>query len=214
MKKGLYLLAIAAFLQLVFLVSCSDDDCGGPFPNRFRTIGLELQNLKLVSFNTATNNYLFEPLAVQEVANENNYFIGLTPVKENYTAFRQSPGFSFIDKAYACSPMPPRSEEVITSITITADKDFNAEYTRSENLAALFDVIVVDDLNGVSSERMSVPELLTLSPNMKDQLYFVLNTAPEHAGTYKFKFQINLSLAGEEKVLSKETQEVMLDPGA
>lgn len=214
MKKQLYLLAIAAFLQLVLLVSCSDDGCGGPFPNRFRTVDLEPRNLKLMDFNSSTDEYSFQPLPAQEVVSEKDYFIELTPVKESYTAFRQSTRFSFIEKAYAYSPIPPHSDEVITSIIITADKDFNPEFTKSEKLAALFDVIVVDHTDGVNNQRMSLPGYLALSPNIKDKLYLVLNAPPQKADIYNFEIQFSKSLAGEKKLFRKQTQEVKLDPGA
>ena len=215
MKKAFSILSIVALFNLVLIVACSDDDdCGsGGSTNRFKVNDISLSNLKLEDPTLELTNHTLVAATPQDVLSEKEYFIAVNLITENYTAHKQSPKFSLVESAYACSPMPPYSDETILSLTVRANKDFSSAHPAGADLTELFDVVVFNAHKGIYYSRMSVSDYIASQPSSPNKLYLVLNTAPEKQDSFNFEVSYHTSLKGQEvKIFKKQTPEVNLVP--
>src|SRR5690606_39227124 len=125
MEKKLVLIFTGyVFLFVVGTVSCDIHDCG-PFPNRYKTVGLEWSNYKATYSDTSDTK-----LVLSEIENDSvdflQYSIFIMPRQETYFAQNSTRRtFCLVKTAFACSPVEPKTDEKIDSIVITATKDFD-----------------------------------------------------------------------------------------
>ncbi|MFY8299922.1 DUF5034 domain-containing protein [Pseudoalteromonas sp. SS15] len=121
--------------------------------------------------------------------------------------------FSLISKAYACSPIPPYTEQRISSIKVTSSAAFNDDLPAGSSLNDVFDVVYLDyvptpyysEQNG-DVDYFSVTEFTAQPDNMPAEItQLALNTEPKYKQNHVFFIEINFH-SGEQFLL--ETREV------
>jgi len=175
MKKQFKFFFVFYIAFLVVGAACNsliDDDCG-PFPNKFSVTDLE--------WDTPTSN---------SSVFYSNLEININPVGTYFFANRNS--FSLITQSYACSPIPPETDDRLLNMEITANADYNALYTQGTNLIDIFDVEVFYSRSG-ERETYSLTEFLSNNRKFPDQMWLRLNTPPQTNTelSFIFKFMID-----------------------
>ena len=184
MKNKLFIL-LGGFWILFLIGNFSCDTCG-PFPNKFKMIGLDWFNYKAIYSDTASTR-----LKLLEIANDtvdfNMYSIDIKPKQETYFAQHSSRwSFSLINAAYACDPAIPQTDEKIDSIVITSAKDFDFNHPSGIELSDVFDIIVLDDANGVYYEKYTLNEYIGTNPYVPNELVLVLKEQPDLTTDFQF----------------------------
>jgi hypothetical protein len=127
---------ISAF-TIVIVVSCGGgSDCGSGFDYT----SFDIDNMTLYAHDRNTvytapfddDIYSFDDIEFTIIADE------ITKLSYIPKTFFQ---YGLVPRAYACSPVPPSTDEVIREIIITSDSDYSDEYLAGSNLADLFEVI-------------------------------------------------------------------------
>jgi len=212
MKKILFVLMTGIILYVGLLLSCSkpeEDDCG-PFTNRFKVNGINMKCLKLIDYDSLSNDYQFDSISSNDTLSIDNFFIELDPVKEFYIAGNSIKRFSIISEAYACSPPIPFSETSIDYITMTCNKDYDSSHKAGVDLISKFDVIVLDIYKNIINYRLSLKDFIYLRPNAKDRLYLVLNKEPEKSDSYKFEITYMQTQNSNQALFKMETKEIKI----
>ena len=160
MKNKLFIL-LGGFWILFLIGNFSCDTCG-PFPNKFKMIGLDWFNYKAIYSDTASTR-----LKLLEIAND-------------------TVDFSLINSAYACDPAIPQTDEKIDSIVITSAKDFDINHPSGIDLSDVFDVVVLDDANGIYFEKYTLDDYLDTNPYVPNELVLVLNKQPDLTTDFQF----------------------------
>lgn len=168
-----------------------DDGCG-PFKDKFRTTDFATATARLDDLSPEAGLRLSaiagDTLAPGELA------IQMLPVQEHYFSETSGRGaFRFVAVAYACSPVIPTSDEVITGIQVFSDTPFGPGYAVGDDLARLFDVVVLDRAAG-GYQRFDLETFLAQAPNAVDELVLVLKAPP--AATSGFRFTVKYSQTG------------------
>lgn len=200
--KRLAGLAVAAAV----LSACGggdDIDTCGPFINYnpYDIVGLEA---KAVSFEQLPERVAYEvnttELTGSDIISEGRFIIELDADTEqgSTTTYHLGEnadfwqGLSIFNKAYACSPPPPYTNEVIESITITSDRDFSVEYPAGSSLNELFVVAhqrfgYVYDENS-DGERIYKPlnDFLNTQPSASMFMQLMLTQTPESEKSHQF----------------------------
>ena len=184
MKNKLFIL-LGGFWILFLIGNFSCDTCG-PFPNKFKMIGLDWFNYKAIYSDTASTR-----LKLLEIANDtvdfNMYSIDIKPKQETYFAQHSSRwSFSLINSAYACDPAIPQTDEKIDSIVITSAKDFDINHPSGIDLSDVFDVVVLDDANGIYFEKYTLDDYLDTNPYVPNELVLILNKQPDLTTDFQF----------------------------
>ena len=170
MKKQLKFFLGFYFAFLVIGVSCNSlDDTCGPFPNKFSVISLE--------WNTPTADSM----------QYQNYTINIQPTATYFFARKNS--FSLIPQSYACSPVPPETDDEILNIEITANEDYSPLFTQGTNLIDLFDVDVSYYRTG-ERETYSLNQFLSTDRKFPDDMVLRLNTPPANAANLSFVVKV------------------------
>jgi len=124
--------------------------------------------------------------------------------------------FSLFNTAFACSPLPPSTNEKITDIKITSSAPFNTELASGAVLNEKFDVIFTHSETPYYDYNPTGPGVLyySLEKYLAQEniaagfgIQLKLNEAPEYAGEHIFFIEMTLD-SGE--VFSMETAEVSL----
>ena len=183
-NKLLILLGGFLILNLFGLFSC-EDKCG-PFPNRFKIIGLDWVNYKAIYSDTADTRLLLSDIENDSVDHD-KYAILIAPKQETYYAQNtQKLHFSFIQSAYACSPPIPETDEKIDSIVILSESDFNLNHPSGNDLSDLFDIVVLDHANGIYHEKFDLNDYLSTNPNVPSELTLILKEQPDLTTDFEF----------------------------
>lgn len=177
-----------AFLGLLLASGACDtvvEDCG-PFQDKFKTTGFNTTTYRIdASASSDAEPDLF--VIENDTLSAGEFAIRMVPQKElYYSSSKASTGVSFVSAAYACSPPIPSSDEVIQNIRIYSGKAFNSEYSAEDNLADLFDVLVLNRSKGMIYERFSLKGFLASEPNAVDELILVLNSVPKEVSDHRF----------------------------
>lgn len=180
-------ISLAVFFTII-AISCNifEDDCG-PFDSKFKTIGFitELNNISIIE--SPNLNIQYSTLEKDSVR-FNEISISMFPVGKSYsTNLKKKTSFLSTNVAFACSPVIPVSEEIVTGIEIFSDKNFNSEYTSGNNLAELFDVVVL--YRSSDYQRYDLNEFVSSEPNVPDEIFLLLKSAPETTDQFQFKIQ-------------------------
>lgn len=210
-KKSGYLLSVFSLLQLLFFVSCYDD-CGGTTANRFKTTGISLSNLKLENSQAGAAHYTFTSAGPEEELKAEQYAIGITPLLQTYTAQRQAAP-PLTNYAFACSPLPPYSEESILSLSIRSKQAFGEGFPAGSDISSFFDIVIADPDHAHYMQRMSLQEFLSDSPTVKTQYYLLLNSPIKQSGFYQFVLSFEKTLHGNKEKFETETTAVKLTAG-
>lgn len=177
---------ILGFLTLVIvsLIYSCNMRCG-PFPDKFKVIGLRWSTLQATYQDTISPD-----LVVSEIENDSvfyrNYAIRVYSVIKKY--FSQK-SFEIFPSAYACSPSEPSTIERIDSIVIRSDKDFDSENVAGKDLSALFDISYYDQWLGVYSNKMYLKDYLLTRPFVPIEFMLILREKPETELAHQFTVQ-------------------------
>jgi hypothetical protein len=161
-------------LFLIAGVSCNSliEDCG-PFPEKYNVVSLQWDSV-------GSNAVQFEDFALT-----------IQPVAASFFSSTKTKSFQWIQKSYACSGLPPETDDLIVNIEITANNDFSPLYTQGTNLIDVFDVEVLYHREGVR-DSYALTEFLSMNRKFPDQMILTLNTPPAFSGEFSFVFKINI----------------------
>jgi hypothetical protein len=167
----------------ISLISCNK--CG-PFPDKFKTLGLEWNIYGAVYSDTAANK-----LSLSEIVNDtvayNLYAIRIKPETEYYFTVNQNyNSFELINSVFACDPALPTTDERIDSIIIITDKDFDSNYPAVTDLSDLFDIVVIDETNYTVQEKFKLNSYLETKPTMPRYMTLILNSPPNLTTDFEF----------------------------
>jgi hypothetical protein len=186
MKKK-QLIFISGFFIIILLGLFSCEEKCGPFPNKFKVVGLYWKNYQATYSDTA-GGVLLGHIENNSVI-YNKYSIFITPDQETYFAQNaRKLTFNLIQSAYACSPLIPTTDEKIDSIVILSGSDFNANYLSGKDLSVLFDVVVFDRAKGIYYEKYNLKDYWASNPYVPTDLTLILKEQP--AVTTDFIFQV------------------------
>ena len=180
------LLILLGGFSIIFLIGIFSCDKCGPFPNKFKIITLDWFNYKAIYSDTASTR-----LILSEIANDtvefNMYSIFIKPRQETYFAQNINKwSFSLINSAYACSPGIPQTDEKIDSIVITSTKDFDINHPSGIGLSDLFDIIVLDDANGIYYKKYTLNDYIETNPYVPSELVLILKKQPDLTTDFEF----------------------------
>lgn len=207
-KNTLYNVLAAILIATIVIIACElpvDPDCG-PFKDRFMAVDFKTQINRITCLDTLHTDIQFMIMDTDTFSFD-EFAITMYPVAEYYFSNRHSNRLAFfISNVYACSPIHPSSDEVIRDIRIYSDRNFNEGYPAGENLAEMFDVIVLyySSLHGY--RRYDLREFLLSEHTVPDEMNFVLTSQPEY--TDRIQFTIEYEMHG----LVLEYYEVTTDP--
>lgn len=194
LKRASFVLLFAFVASTLFTTSCAlGDSC--VFDDRFRTLG----------FATLENRMIFVPGSefpqFQQVGGRtilfSEYAISFIPMAETYnseSAPRASRSISPIADAMAVCQVPAiTSDERITNISITADRDYTPDFPAGSELRSLFNVYTIYLAIGATTQPLT--SYLQGEPTVADQTTFLLNTPP--TTSEDIRFTIVYELDGE-----------------
>ena len=186
-QKVKLILTGSLFLFIIGLASC-ESDCG-PFPNKFKIIGLDWHNYNATYTDTPDTDLMLNDIENDSVV-FNEYSILIVPIQETYFAQNfNNRKYKLITTAYACSPLIPETDEKIDSIVIKSTKDFNENYPSGSDLAALFDVVVRDLSNNIYDKKFSLKDYLGTNPSIPNELALILREQPDLETDFEFLVQ-------------------------
>jgi len=175
-----------AVLFTFITISCdapTDLDCG-PFPDKFRVTDFSTSIKNVTYYDSSSWSVQLSDIQGDSIQ-FNKFAIQMYPVTEVYfSSVLERFNIQIIQKAYACSPIEPASDDKILDIQIYSDKDFNAEYPAGENLAELFKVYALYMRDG--SRRVDLVDFISEEPNAPDQLILLLSSGPSEATEFLF----------------------------
>ncbi len=204
MKNFITTLFIGIISGLICLSSClkinPEPQCG-PFNNRFSSTGLTTNTLKIKSYDSLSGRFDIAYLNLLDTIPYKKLALRLMPEKKFYIATSLHKGctFSIFSEAYACSPPIPYSDEKVDDIIIKSNTDYDQTHISGDNLADLFEVVIVDNFNSIYNNKMSLKNFLALRPNTKDELYLLLTKAPEKTDDFIFQIQYIRTLGTDQK---------------
>jgi len=184
-KKTVIVFLTLVSLFMITAISCNitGDDCG-PFDDKFKTVefSTDLKNTSIsenpgldVQYNTLESDTI----------GFDRFSITMFPIGEYYSLNSERlNSFSLIPSAFACSPPIPVSEEMITNIEIFSNRNFSSEYASGENLAELFEIVVLYRNSGY--QRSNLNEFLSSEPNVPDEIFLMLKSEPETTEPIQF----------------------------
>lgn len=151
--------------------SLIDDDCG-PFPNKY--------SITELAWNApATNSAVMYDDVEIDINTVGTYF------------FASRNSFNLITKSYACSPIPPETDDRLLSMEITANADYSPLYTQGTNLIDIFNVEVYYARNDMR-QTYSLAEFLSSDRKFPDRMLLRLNTPPATDAEFSFIFKFTI----------------------
>ncbi|MDD4209657.1 MAG: hypothetical protein PHI52_04890 [Bacteroidales bacterium] len=190
MRQKIILIFSAYFAILIIgLIACDEiNDCG-PFPNKFKVVGLDWVNYKAIYSDTADTKLLLSYIDNDSVI-FNEYSIFIAPRQETYFAQNSVDwNFSLIQSAYACSPVIPTTDEKIDSVVILSQKDFDTNHPAGTDLSDLFEIVVLDNANGIYYEKFEIENYLSTNPTVPSELTLILNHQPDMTTDFEFSIK-------------------------
>ncbi|HUH73117.1 MAG TPA: hypothetical protein VLZ75_01795 [Chitinophagales bacterium] len=162
--KKIHLLFSIAFLLLLFSMmnACKRDgtDCGNNMPKFYAT---EMYGI--------THDESFEKITDTTVIRYEDLRIEINFSGKHYSLWR--PRFNIFPSAFACDPVPPYSEEIITDIIITANQDYDSLHLAGADLKDLFYVKKYS-----FDSKFTLEDYLKTEPKVEN-LQFSLKSAPD-----------------------------------
>lgn len=184
-KKTIVAYILLVSFSMITVVSCNltDDDCG-PFDDKFKTVDFQAE-LKSITISESPGLNLQYSTLESDTVGFDTFGLSMFPIGEYYSMNSERfNSFSLIPSSFACSPPIPVSEEMITDLEIFSNRNFNSEYTSGENLAELFEIVFLYGNSGYQKSNLN--EFLSSEPNVPDELFLVLKSAPETTEPIQF----------------------------
>jgi hypothetical protein len=177
------------------LLSCRGK-CG-PFPDKYKIVGLDWSIYQAICSETPPNNKLTLHSIENDSIYYNQYAVNVRPVQKTYYSNNVKRwNLNLIQSAYACDPVRPTTDETIEKIIIQAEKDFNSKYPSGANLALLFDIFVPESYSSNNKKKYSLEEFIKTKSIIPREFTLVLNTSP--SVTTDFEFLISYTQNGVE----------------
>ena len=175
-----------ALLGLLLAFSACDAavDCG-PFHDKFKTTDFTTAAYRIENGDSLQAAPILSPIE-NDTLTEGAFAVRMTPMQESYSSSKRSRPLGFVLAAYACLPAPPSSDEIIRDIQIYSDQAFNRAYAADDDLADLFDVLVLSFANQFNYRRFDLHDFLSEAPNAAEELVLVLKAAPEMTSAFRF----------------------------
>lgn len=187
----LYITMVSLFMLIAISCNITEDDCG-PFNDKFKTVAFQAGSKNITISENPSLDVQYSTLESDTIGFD-KFGLSMFPVLESYSLnLERLNSFSLIPSAFACSPPIPVSEEMITDIEIFSNRNFNSEYTSGENLAELFEIVVL--YRGSGYQLSNLNEFLSSEPNVPDEIFLVLKSAP--VTTEPIQFTIKYSQNG------------------
>lgn len=176
---------ISYFAFLILSVISCDDGCGGSYPGKYKITKLNWY----ISEYSYSNNTNDENLNLTDLTNNtvtfNKYSILITPEREYYFAMNyKTTSFNVISSAYACSPVPPSTDEKIKNIEIFSNKDFDENHLAGSNLAELFNIVVFGN-NYIEKMDLTV-YFSNDNQEAGQEIALLLKSPPESSAEFEF----------------------------
>jgi len=183
-------------ILLIGLISCEEKNDCGPFPNRYKTIGLDWQNYRAYYSDTVETKLLLGTIDNDSVI-FNEYSIYIAPRQVTFYANIVTDwDFNIVQSAYACSPVIPTTDERIDSVVVISQKDFDGNHKAGVNLSDLFDIVVLDNANGIYYTKYGLEDYLSTVPYVPNEMTLILKAKP--ALTTDFEFLVKYYQKGME----------------
>lgn len=177
---------LVLIVVLLVLGACStpSGDCG-PFPNAFKTTGFETSVHQAQFRDSPATKPMLSPIT-EDTLRTGHLAIQMQTLTETYYSRRSSTmPLQLLSSARACSPVLPTSDEVIQDIRIYSTTAFGDEYSASDNLSALFD-IVMQQVAPRRYRRFDLNEFLSRAPNAAHELILILKATPPETTRTRF----------------------------
>jgi hypothetical protein len=214
MKKGFGALMLFCVVYTVALVSCNlGNDCGKAVKMDYRTVNLEVKNLKLEEHNSSAQTYSFKAVAEGEELKFHEYFWEIYFKKELFSQKKANLNSSIMSSAFACDPVIPDDVEELLSITVISNSDFNNEYPKGTDLSPILDVLVAQISSEIKYERLKLKDFIDSKLKGEDLIYLVFNTPPSVDQLYQFEVTMDIVYKGVEKSFTQKTPEIKLKAG-
>ncbi|MDH5328283.1 MAG: hypothetical protein OEY58_22850 [Gammaproteobacteria bacterium] len=182
-------------LFFIVIPGCKYPSCDGPdgFTNTYNIQSLRL-NILLPNNNEA-DTFKFNDVSFRiEIADRN------TGAYKNGFKFN----FAIVKNAYACSPGPAYTDEIIEDIVITSNADYDEQHLSGANLADLFEVYAAGyhnyaALNG-GTNAVTLVDFISNHYRSDDFLDLRLASTPTIAKNHVFTINYT-HVGGEEFVM-------------
>jgi hypothetical protein len=172
--------------MLLALGACDTGRECGPFEDKFKTTGFVTATYKLENGYALDGEPLLTPIEGDTLA-QGEFSIKMTPTQAFYFSEASTgPAFGFVRSVYACSPPIPSSDEVITDIQVYSDAAFTDAYPAGENLAPLFDAVVLNQASHLYYHRIDLNDFLSGQPHAADEVVLILKAAPARTTDFTF----------------------------
>jgi hypothetical protein len=183
-KNKIKFFIISYFIFLCLgVISC--ESCG-PFPDSLRVTDLDWKIYEGI-FIEAPNNELNLSEINENSVVYNTFSIFIEPRKETYfSVINKINSINLISSAYACSPLPLKTNDNIENIEIFANKGFNTNHPIGENLAKIFDIIIFDSENDIYYEKFDLETYLISKPKVPTEMTLILKDFPIETSDFKF----------------------------
>lgn len=176
---------ITSYLIFLCLGIISCEDCG-PFPDSLKVTDLDW-NIYEVIYTETPNNDLNLSEVTENSVPYNKFSIFIKPRKETYfSVINEINSINLISSAYACDPVPPKTNDNIENIEIFTNKDFNSNHLIGENLAKIFDVIIYDSENEIYYKKFDLLTYLISKPKVPTEMTLILKDSPLETTNFKF----------------------------
>lgn len=185
MKNKIKFFITSYFIFLCFGVVSCEDDCG-PFPDSLKVINLDWKIYEGIFIETSNNGLNLSEITENSVLYD-TFSIFIEPQKETYfSVINKINSINLISSAYACSPIPPKTNDNIENIEIFANKEFNTNHPIGENLAKIFDIIIFDSENDLYYEKFDLETYLITKPKVPNEMTLILKDSPIETSDFKF----------------------------
>jgi hypothetical protein len=166
---------------------------------------VEIENLD--SFQSGER--LIRKSQTKDSVNYEDFALDITAITKMVSSEKKTFNFGLIQEAYACEPAIPTILESIIDLEITSDQEYDRNHPIGSNLADLFEISILDQINQVTNSGfMDLTAFLQNDPKMPFQFTLKLKSPPAVSKNLKFKFFILLFGNNKPSTFEIETSKI------
>ena len=167
------------------LYSC---DICRPAEDKFRVIGFNSGVFRVeVETSPEIRPRLF-PITNQDTLAAGEFGIEMRLVRELFfSSFKKTGTLSLVLPAYACSLLPPTTDDFILDIQVVSDKAFDEAHPAGSNLADLFSVVILDEAARQGYQQFELSEFARSRSFAVNNIVLVLEAVPANTDAYSFQ---------------------------
>ena len=191
---------------LVLSYGCNDTEsnpCGGGAPSKFDITDIQLKAYIQSSFpDYPSIVYSYPEYSEGAAIDFDSLVYSLESVIQNIasrTPERSPFYFPLIKRAYACTPLGPTTDQMVTDIIITSATGFNDSHSSGSSLNAFFGVIYAESSTSYYTYTNSHVSYFNVDEYMAqgdvqagEIIQLRLNTRPQYLENQKFYISISL----------------------